>query len=97
MKCIIKLHPVLEHSVPIKWGGNHLHADFQGSANGQCFLFNGSKLKICVIFRNTKDLQLQLKSVNIYNYVKMLNPLGKKKTPKISNGALRISVHYYRI
>lgn len=49
------------------------------SANGQRFLFNGSKLKICMIFRNTKDLQLQLKSVNIYNYVKMLNPLEKKK------------------
>lgn len=52
------------------------------SANGQRFLFNGSKLKICMIFRNTKDLQLQLKSVNIYNYVKMLNPLEKKKNTK---------------
>lgn len=45
----------------------------------------------CKIFKNTKDLQLQLKSLNTHNYVKMLNPLGgeKKNTTKISNGALK--------
>lgn len=32
----------------------------------------------CKIFKNTKDLQLQLKSLNTHNYVKMLNPLGGK-------------------
>jgi len=46
----------------------------------------------CKFLRNTKGLQLQLKSPNIYYYVKMLDSL-EKKVPKISNGTLGISVH----
>lgn len=53
---------------------------FNVSDNGQCILFNGTKLKIdCKILKNTKGLQLQLKPPDIYYYVNMLGPVEKKK------------------
>lgn len=99
--CGSKSYPDLEHSAPIKWGENHFKCRFsRWLLMGNVSLMVLNSKSDCKIFKNTKDLQLQLKSLNTHNYVKMLNPLGgnkKTKTQQRFQMELWRSVHYCKL